>query len=99
MLWPWITMRSVFQSHGSLERTRRSPGRRRDTTKLNYERGFRRHLEVDRLEDRTLLANWTAIGPAPQHDPLGVSLTPNQDVTGRVSALAFATIGGNTVQF
>src|SRR5262249_5360303 len=35
------------------------------------------------------------IGPMPQHDPNNVSNTTGQDVTGRVSALALATIAGN----
>ena len=42
-------------------------------------------------------ANWTAIGPAPQHDPNAIARTiAKEDVTGRITALALATVNGAT---
>ena len=47
--------------------------------------------QLEALEDRTLLAAWAPIGPAPQHDPNGVTNVPHEDTSGRVSALALST--------
>ena len=65
-----------------------------------------RHLLLEVLEDRTLLAApppylWSLLGPSPQQDPNGIldlaSGAPGRpaDVSGRVSALAYSKdIGG-----
>lgn len=49
---------------------------------------------VEGLEDRQLLAAWKAVGPAPEFIPssfdTGGSVSPGQNVSGLVSALAFS---------
>jgi hypothetical protein len=74
-------------------------GARFHVARRKIRRGLRRLLELEQLENRCLLqapvGQWTPIGPAPQHD-LNSKLEPGaQDMTGRISALAVATINGN----
>src|SRR5262249_20663477 len=72
----------------------RMPRPARRSRKVNYKRGLTSVLHLERLEDRVAPASWTPIGPAPQHDPSAVSTQPNEDVTGRISALMFAKVNG-----